>query len=457
MTAADVLADLRREVGAALVTDAAVLQAYSRDKTQFVDVGEPLALVRARSREDIVATMRWASTHRVPVVPQGARTSLAGGATAVDGCILLNLERMNAVVAVDPLQRTAVVQPGVITDALRAATAEHLLTYPPDPASSASCTIGGNIATNAGGLCCVKYGVTRDFVRALEVVLADGSVLNTGTATIKGVAGYDLTSLFVGSEGTLGIVTEATLALVPTRGPERRAVALFDSVLAACDAVATYLGHGGRPSMLELMDGPTLRVVQQLKNIGISDETDALLIAGCDDPQHAPAELELFAAAAAEHSGEVTIAEDEAESEMFVEARRLVGPAHERLGSELVDDVCLPIAALGEFLREVRQIGTRHDLLVTCAGHAGDGNMHPSVVFAADDPDQAHRAQLAFEDIMDLGLRLRGTITGEHGVGRLKTRALARELSATSAAVHQAIKAVLDPLGILNPGAGLPN
>jgi glycolate oxidase len=449
-----VFARLAAELGPGVVlTDADVLRTFSTDAARFCPTGTAAGLVRVRSTAEVSTVMRLASQHRVPVVPQGARTGLAGGANAVDGCLLLSLERMDQILAIDSGEQIAVVQPGVVNSTLSAAVAEQGLYYPPDPASWESSTIGGNVATNAGGLCCVKYGVTGDWVRALEVVLADGSVLRTGRATAKGVAGYDLTHLFVGSEGTLGVVTEATLALRPQASTPLTAAAIFTDVAAACTAVNDYMSSGVRPSLLELMDGPTIKLVSAYRELGFPSDTEAVLIAQSDDECRAAADLDAFAEVCRRlGAGEIVVAEDPAEGDLLIEARRLVGPAHESVGAELLDDVCVPRSRLADLLRGVAQIGQQYAVLVTCAGHAGDGNMHPAVVFDPADEDMATRAAQAFGAIMRLGLDLGGTITGEHGVGLLKRAWLETELGEVALATHRSIKAALDPLNLLNPG-----
>jgi len=449
-----VLAQLASELGpGAVLTDPDLLRTFSTDAARFCPAGTAAALVRVRSTVEVSTVLRLATQHRVPVVPQGARTGLAGGANAVDGCLLLNLERMNQILVIDPREQIAVVQPGVVNAALSAAVAEKGLFYPPDPASWDSSTIGGNVATNAGGLCCVKYGVTGDWVRGVEVVLADGSVMRTGRVTAKGVAGYDLTHLFVGSEGTLGVVTEVTLALRPKADAPLTAAATFTDVTAACAAVNDYMSSGVRPSLLELMDGPTIQVVSAYRDLGFPPDTGAVLIAQSDEEYRAAEDLGAFADVCRRLGArEVVVADDPAEGELLIEARRLVGPAHESFGADLVDDVCVPRARLADLVRGVARIGQEYGVLVTCAGHAGDGNMHPAVVFDPADDDMSARAEQAFGAIMRLGLDLGGTITGEHGVGLLKRAWLEAELGEVSLAAHRAIKRALDPLNILNPG-----
>jgi glycolate oxidase len=450
----DIVAELSAALGdGAVVADPDILQAFAMDQARFCPAGTPAALVRPRSTEHVSTVLRVASLAGVPVVPQGARTGLAGGANAVDGCLLLNLGRMDRILSIDPAEQVAVVQPGVVNADLSRAVAGQGLFYPPDPASWETSTIGGNVATNAGGLCCVKYGVTGDFVRALEVVLADGTVLRTGRATAKGVAGYDLTRLFVGSEGTLGVITEVTLALRPAPAPARTAVSFFPDATQACAAVNDLLAAGVRPSMLELMDEATVRVVSRYRDVGLPEGTGAILLAQSDDAGTAVADLEVFVRVSRRHEAtEALVAEDDAEAALLVEARRLVGPAHEALGAELVDDVCVPRARLADLLTGVARIGEQHDVLVTCAGHAGDGNMHPSVVFDPLDGAMAARAHAAFGAIMRLGLDLGGTITGEHGVGLLKRDWLEAELGSAGLAAQRAVKGSLDPQNILNPG-----
>jgi glycolate oxidase len=454
----DVVAELAAALGdGAVLSDPDVLSSFAIDQARFCPVGTPVALVRPRSTADVSTVLRAASRAGVPVVPQGARTGLAGGANAVEGCLLLNLERMDRILSIDAAEQVAVVQPGVVNAVLSRAVAAQGLFYPPDPASWETSTIGGNVATNAGGLCCLKYGVTGDFVRALEVVLADGTVLRTGRATAKGVAGYDLTHLFVGSEGTLGVITEVTLALRPSPAAARTAVAYFPDATMACAAVNDVLALGVRPSMLELMDEATVRVVSRYRDVGLPDGTGGILIIQSDDPGTAVADLEAFVRVSRlQGATEALVAEDPAEAALLVEARRLVGPAHEALGAELVDDVCVPRARLADLLTGVARVGEQHDVLVTCAGHAGDGNMHPSVVFDPLDEAMVVRAHAAFGAIMRLGLDLGGTITGEHGVGLLKRDWLAAELGRAGLAAQRAVKDSLDPAHILNPGKVLP-
>jgi len=438
----------------AVVVDDDVVAAYSVDRAMFCPVGKALALVHARSTADVQHVLRVASRHSVPVVPQGARSGLAGAANAVDGCILLNLEKMNHVLEIDAANRLVVTQPGVFNADLSRRVAEEGLFYPPDPSSWEFCSIGGNISTNSGGLCCVKYGVTTDYVLGLEIVLASGDVLRTGRRTVKGVAGYDLTRLFVGSEGTLGVVTEITLMLRPAVDQPLTAAAVFDSAKSAATGVTNVVASGIVPSLLEFMDRVSVEVVNDAFNMGMPPDTGALVIAQSDaGGDRARSDIERMAAVLRDAGAfEVVVADDPAEGELLLAARRNVLTAMERLGTTLIDDVCVPRTRLAELIERIEAVSAACGLTIGVVGHAGDGNFHPNVVFDADDPDQVAGAQRAFDQIMEISLELGGTITGEHGVGILKMPLLEAELGAVSMEAHRAIKRALDPQGILNPG-----
>ncbi|MDN5717098.1 MAG: FAD-binding protein [Janibacter sp.] len=466
MEPSDLTTSIRSELGpllsdGALVTDPDIVGSHSRDQALWCPDEGALALVRARTVEDVQETMRFATRHRVPVVPQGARTGLSGGANAVPGCLLLSLERMTRVLDVDAGERTVTVEPGIINQDLKDALVEHGLSYPPDPGSVGISSIGGNVATNAGGLCCVKYGVTRDYVRQLRVVLADGTLTTIGTTTAKGVAGLDLRGLFVGSEGTLGVVVEVTLRLVPALPEPLTAVATFADLRHAAAAVADLMASGAQPSLLESMDGTTLRMINAYRDVGLDEDAGAMLLMqsdGSGDPQTARTEVEAFAAfAEANEAIDVVFSEDPADSAALVAARRLAQTAYEHHaqshgGGQLLDDVCLPRHRLPQFYDRLDEIAAETGLTLAVVAHAGDGNTHPSIFFDASDPQDVARADAAFDRIMEVGLELGGTITGEHGVGYLKRSWLARELDEGSRQVHRAVKAALDPLGILNPG-----
>ena len=435
-----------------VVADPQVMEGYRRDEASFCPAGAPAVLVRAESTEHVQHVLRTASAAGVPVVPQGARTGISGAANAIDGCIVLSLERMNRILEIDPVNRIAVVEPGVLNAELSRAVMAEGLFYPPDPASWEISTIGGNIATNAGGLCCVKYGVTSEYVLGLEVVLASGEVLRTGRRTAKGVAGYDLTRLFVGSEGTLGVVTQAALRLTPAPPASLTMAALFPTTASAGRAVSAIVAGRHNPSLLEIMDRTTLRAINSYRDMGLPEDAAAMLLAQSDTEDAAGVVAAMSKVCQEEGAIEVAEAADQAESDMLLEARRMVHPAVERLGSNMVDDVCVPRSRLADLIDGVAEIAESYSLRILVAGHAGDGNCHPIIIFDADDEAETARAQEAFGAIMRLGLDLGGTITGEHGVGVLKRDWLHREVGPLGVRVHEGIKAVFDPNGILNPG-----
>ena len=452
-----------------VTTDPDLLAGVARDESALPagDAGAgagagPVALLRPRTTADVAAMLAIAHEHRVPVVPRGAGSGLTGAATAPAGSVVLSTRRMARVLEVDAVERLAVVQPGVVTADLRAAAAAAGLFYPPDPGSVAFCTVGGNVATDAGGMCCLKYGVTGDVVLGLEVVLADGTVTRTGRRTAKGVAGYDLTSLLVGSEGSLGVVTEVTVRLLPAPGPALSMVATFPSLAAAGAAVAAVTGAGLDLSMLEVMDRTTLDAVDRLTGTGLTgrglgeDGTPAaMLLAQCDSPW-AREVLEAMARLCREAGAEdVATADDAAEGEALLEARRQALPALERLGDRVLDDVCVPRGRVVDLLGRVEAVAAQEGLVIGVFGHAGDGNMHPTIIHDAADPASVAAAHRAFDAITAATLDLGGTITGEHGVGRLKRDWLTRELDPGAMAMSRAVKAALDPRGILNPGCVL--
>jgi glycolate oxidase len=441
----------------AVLTDPASTEAYRHDEAAFCASGSPLAVVRPTSTEEVQHVLRVASAHRVPVVPQGARSGLSGAANAIEGGIVLSLTRMDRILDIDPVDQVAVVEPGVLNAVLSRAVLEQGLYYPPDPSSWELSTIGGNLATNAGGLCCVKYGVTADFVRGLEVVTASGELLRTGRRTAKGVAGYDLTRLLVGSEGTLGVITKATLGLRPAPEAALTIAAAFGSVADALTAVTRIMAAGLQPSMCEFLDGLTVRAIQDYRDMGLPSGVQALVLAQSDRGPRAADDVAAMGRICADAGAlDVAVASDATESAMLMEARRLVHFAIEKLGATLVDDVAVPRSRLIELLDGIEAIAAEHRVLVSCPGHVGDGNMHPTVIFDRGDPAAVERAHRAFDAIMELGLALDGTITGEHGVGVLKRDWLATELGELSTRIHRDIKAVFDPLGILNPGKVLP-
>jgi glycolate oxidase len=430
------------------------MSGYRHDEAEWAPYADPVAVVRPGTAEAVRDVVRACIAHRVPVVTRGAGTGLSGGANAVAGCVVLCTENLAAIHEIDPVEKLAVVGPGVVNDDLRAACAEHGLWYPPDPASAPWSTIGGNVATNAGGLCCVKYGVTRDYVLGLQVVTGTGELVRLGRRTAKGVVGYDLAGLMVGSEGTLGVITEVTVKLRPQAGPARTVAGYFTSPVDAGRAVAALSATGVVPSALELIDRHCLAAVDKWKNMGLSADADVVLLGRTDAPgpageQEAATMLACFESAGATWAAQST---DQAEADALFAARRLAYPALERLGPVLTEDVCVPKASVPEMLSRIDAIAQRHDTLIANIAHAGDGNLHPLLIAPPGDDLARQRALRAFEEIIADAIDLGGTVTGEHGVGLLKRDGMARELSGPVLAMHRAVKAALDPHNILNPG-----
>jgi glycolate oxidase len=438
-----------------VVTDPTVTEGYRHDRAFDPSAGKPLAVVRPRRTEEVQTVLRWATANRVPVVTRGAGSGLSGGATALDNGIVLSTEKMRNI-TVDPVTRTAVCQPGLFNAEVKKAAAEHGLWYPPDPSSFEICSIGGNIATNAGGLCCVKYGVTTDYVLGMQVVLADGTAVRLGGPRLKDVAGLSLTKLFVGSEGTLGVITEVTLRLLPAQNTSSVVVATFASVQAAVDAVLGVVARL-RPSMLEFMDSVAINAVEDTLRMDLDRGAAAMLVAGSDERGRASGEdAEVIAAVFAENGAkEVFSTDDPDEGEAFIAARRFCIPAVEAKGSLLLEDVGVPLPALGELVGGIERIALERDLMISVIAHAGDGNTHPLILYDPADAAMTERAHLAFGEIMDLAVGLGGTITGEHGVGRLKRPWLDGYLGPEVMDLNRRIKQALDPHGILNPGAAI--
>ena len=439
-------------LGDALVRDPDIAATYAVDCSYAPTAPEHFTVVRARDVQDVVAVLEEAQAHGIPVVPQGARTSLTGASCATEGAIVLNVEDLRDL-DIDPVEGHARVDPGLVTAELKSAAHEADLFYPPDPASADTCTIGGNIATNAGGLCCVKYGVTADYVKSLEVVLPGGERIRTGKRTAKGVVGYDLTGLFVGSEGTLGVVTSAWVRLVPAPDPALTALATFDSLDDAVRGVLALRADRHRPSLLEFLDRASIAAVQAIGDFGFPSGCEAALLVQSDRPGHAGEDVIRYAAALADAGAvETVVADNAAEADLLMKGRRMLNHALEAKGGRLAEDACVPIARLAQFVRIGQDISARSGVEITLSGHGGDGNLHPSLFFTRGDPDGLHRAEAALEDLLRAALDLGGTITGEHGIGVQKRGYLAWELGHAELARQRSVKTLFDPRGIMNPG-----
>jgi glycolate oxidase len=437
-----------------LLEDEVDRESYRSDETAYLKAGLPLAVALPATTAEVSALVRLAAGHRIPVVPRGAGSGLSGGAAGIEGGLTIAMTRMDAVLEIDHENLVVVTQPGIINAELKKRVAAEGLFYAPDPASYEICSIGGNLGTNAGGLCCVKYGQTRDSVLGLEVVLADGRVIRTGGKNVKDVAGYALTHLFVGSQGTLGIITEATLRLRVAPPPRTTMLAFFPTLDGAGDAVARIVAAGIDMVTLELLDKPSIAAVDEAFNLGLDRDAEAMLLVESDRPE-ASALAELDAAVAACEAAGATMtmrAADATEADWLRQGRRLALRALERQGIVRMEDVGVPRSRVPDLLRAISAIGERHGVRIATFGHAGDGNLHPNFIFDRDDPRAEELTDLARADLYRAAIALGGTVTAEHGIGLARKSVLAEQVGADVVDVMRAIKASLDPLNILNPG-----
>lgn len=450
--------DLSLAAGAENFSDAPedlVLYAYDASRRAH----RPEAVVRATDTAQIARVMAAATAHRVPVVPRGAGSGLTGGALPIAGGVVLNLAGMNRIIKIDPADQVAVVEPGVVTAELQAAAEAQGMFYPPDPASVNFCTIGGNAAENAGGLRAVKYGVTRDYVLALCAVLPDGRVFRTGKATMKSVVGYDLTRLIVGSEGTLAIITELTLRLLPKPEAKATVSALFGELEQGAEAVQAVLRSGILPTALEFIDRTSLLAVDAYIGLGLPKGTEAMVLIDVDGaPEVVPGQAERLARVLTESGGqEVKVALDPSQAAELWRARRAMGPAVFHLApSKFNEDVAVPLGRLAEVLRAIEEIGRHRGLPIPTFGHAGDGNLHVNVMYDAKQPDQLKAAHQAVSDVFAKVLSVGGTLSGEHGVGTCKLGYVGAEIDPVALELMRGVKKLFDPANILNPHKAIP-
>jgi glycolate oxidase len=430
------------------------LATYGYDAT--FEEGLPEVVVLPESTEQVSQVMKLAHELKMPVITRGMGSGLAAGAVPVQGGLVLALTRMNRILEIDTENAVARVQAGVVTADLQTAVERVDLFYPPDPGSVRHSTIGGNIACNSGGPRCLKYGVTRDYVLGLTVVLADGRILRTGGKTIKDVTGYDLVGLFTGSEGTLGVVTEALLRLIAYPRQSRTAMAEFDDLDKASQTVTAILQTGIVPVALELMDRTALACVEEAYHLGLNTDVEASLLIQTDgsDAEAVTREIEACAAICRQNGSiKVHLSADVGDQAMLWVARQSVAPSLARLApNKLGEDITVPRNKIPEAVRRLRAISEQYGLPVSIFGHAGDGNLHPNILFDKRDPDQWATVQEMAAAIFALALELGGTLSGEHGIGLLKKAYLEDALGEVSVEVQRRIKAALDPAGILNPG-----
>jgi len=418
----------------------------------------PTAVVWPRDVSDVIKVMKYAYASGTAVIPRGAGTGMTGGAVPSQGAIILSMEKMNRIIEVDEENLTTLVEPGVLNGKLQRELQRHKLFYPPDPASMNFCTIGGNVAENAGGARAVKYGVTKDYVIGLEAVLPDGRLIKTGVKTAKGVVGYDVTGLLVGSEGTLAVITKIRLKVLPLPQEVITLMVLFKDPDQSGAAVTQIISEGIIPRTLEFLDRETLKAVESYKPIGLPDDIDAMLLIELDGaPSVITRDAEKISEICGRLAGEVIMAENEAAREKLWEARRAVSPALFRISpTKINEDIVVPRSRLPEMLRILRGLSEKTGIRIVNFGHAGDGNIHVNLMVDRNNKDEYEKAGKLVEDIFSATLELGGTISGEHGVGLTKKDYIAMEIRPDELELMKKIKAVFDPKNILNPGKIFP-
>ena len=447
--------ELTRLLGAQKVRgDEVSRTVYSQDATALFH-GMPDVIVAPENTSDVVTVVKYANEKKVPLIARGAGSNLSGATVPLNGGIVMTMSGMDKILEISKSELIARVQPGVTNLALDTEVAKENMRFVPDPGSRNVSTIGGNVATSAGGLRGLKYGTTMNYVLGLEAVLGTGEVIRTGGRLVKNVAGYDLTRLLVGSEGTLGIFTEITLALVPRPSISKYGVAYFENMSGAASAVEKVLSAGKLPSTLEFLDNKCIRAVEDFAQLNLDVNAGALLLFG-DDGSGPEVENTVKEIAAIIESVNgcraVTLAKDVAEAEALLYARRCSLPALARHGTvTILEDISVPRPAMAEVVNRIDALGTKHNLEIGTFGHAGDGNLHPTIVLDKNDSAALKRAEGALADIFALAIEFNGTITGEHGVGSAKLPYLRNQIGEIGMKVHRELKKVFDPNGILNP------
>ena len=450
----DVLEKIKSLVGPDYYTDSLEDRlCYSYDAT--IDEAMPDAIVFPGNPGQISQIMKWANEYKIPVIPRGAGTGLSGGSVPVKGGIVLCLSRFDRIIEINESDFYAVVETGVITQKLNEEVAKRGLMYPPDPSSMKTSTIGGNVAENAGGLRGLKYGVTKDYVMGLEVVTPTGEIIHTGTRTVKTATGYNMTQLFVGSEGTLGIITKVIFKLVPAPEHKESVFAIFNDMNQAAQTVADIIKSGVVPATLEFLDHITINAVEDFKKIGLPRDADAILLIETDGVREAAMKeiARVEEICRKNQATKVQKARSEEERELIWQARRSALSALARVRpTTILEDATVPRSRIPEMVRGVNEIAKKYNIRIGNFGHAGDGNLHPTILTDERDKEEFARVEKAIEEIFDLALRLDGTISGEHGIGSTKARFMVKEVGREGVEVMKKVKDALDPNGILNPG-----
>lgn len=436
-----------------ILTDQADLYSYSYDASFGVHL--PNIVVQPLSTLEVTEIMKLANEHKISVYPRGQATSLSGGPLPVYGGIVLDFSKWNDLLEIDPEDMIAVVSPGVLTSAINDAALDFGLIYPPDPSSSNVSTIGGNLAENSGGPRGLKYGVTKDYVIGLEVVTPEGEIIRTGGRTVKNVTGYDLTKLIVGSEGTLGIITEATLRLIPKPQATKTMMAIFDDIVDSGQAITNMLSSGILPAKLEIMDNATINAVEAYEPLGLPTDAAALLLIELDGhPTAIEEEIGRVQMVCRDHSArEIKVAQTREEAAELWKARRLVSPAIVRKKpTKISEDATVPRSKIPEMFKRLQEIKEKYKIDLVVFGHAGDGNLHPNIIADKRDKEEMRRVEQAIEEIFRAAVELGGTLSGEHGIGTMKAPFMKMELGEVGVDMMKRIKDSWDPNNVLNPG-----
>jgi glycolate oxidase len=420
--------------------------------------GSPSAVVWPQDVEDVVSVMKFASANDIPVIPRGAGTGMTGGAIPPKGAIVISLERMNRILEIDRENMNVLVEPGVINGSLQKVLELQGLFYPPDPASMNFCTIGGNVAENAGGPRALKYGVTKDYVMALEAVLPSGEVIHTGVRTAKGVVGYDLTRLLVGSEGTLAVVTKIRLRVLPMPRDVITLLALFRDLEQSAIAVTQIISKGTIPRTLEFLDSGAINAVENYKPVGLPKDVESILLIELDGhPAAITKEAEQISELCTRQGGEIIMAEDETAREKIWEARRAISPAlYHLMPTKINEDIVVPRSMIPKMLMSLKRLSEETGIRIVNFGHAGDGNIHVNLMVDRNDAEEFEKGRGLVKEIFAAALELGGTISGEHGVGLTKSEYIAMEIKPVELGLMKKIKTVFDPKNILNPGKIFP-
>lgn len=434
--------------------DNASLLAYSYDSTiQFQQL--PEAVLLPRNTKEVAEIVKVCNKHKIPIIPRGSGTNLCAGTTPMEGSIVILFTHMNKILEIDEKNLTMTVQPGVFTKDIYEAANEIGLFYPPDPGSMHISQIGGNISENSGGLRGLKYGVTNDYVLGLEVVLPNGEIIRTGGKLAKDVAGYNLTELFIGSEGTLGIITEAILKLIPKPEAKKTMLALYDDIEKAAETVSEIIASRIIPVTLEFLDQATVKVVEEFAQIGLPTEAEAILLIEQDGaPEVVERDIEKISVICKNNDAfQVEIAETEEEAEALMTARRTALSALSRLKpTTILEDATVPRSEIANMVRSINHIAEKYNVTICTFGHAGDGNLHPTCLTDTRDTEEIARVEKAFEEIFKKAVELGGTISGEHGIGMMKLPYLHLKAGKAGIEVMRQIKKAIDPNNIMNPG-----